>query len=179
MKATMYTQDADGRDIQVGDNVRLRLSRLNEYDVREDERHGSLGLIGTSNKSIITISLPSGELIVETDDVRSDEPSYADEGDGEEGDCGSVGCTICKFKQGVDADGASVNVGTNVRVRLSKLEKYASLGVTSRSNAKDGNPEGRGGVVFGVATDGALAITLFNGEHFVFNANDVRVNTIS
>lgn len=162
------TKDADGRRVEPGQFVRIRLSKLAHYGVSHDERHGYLNEISQDDPTFVTVDLGNGILIVKTNAIRVgpgvelQQPAVAD--------YNWQGAGLV----GYDVDGTEVNIGHDVRVRMSRVKKYESLGVTQNPKNKDG--AGRSGTVFGVATDGSLAVTLFNGEHFVFQASDVRLN---
>lgn len=95
--------DADGKEVKIGSDVRIRLSRLQCYGVDKADRHGKLISLGEmSGTTVVAIKLSNGQLrIVTKSDFRRDAPPRV-----------------------VDADGKVVTPGAMARIRLSRMEEY-------------------------------------------------------
>ena len=150
MSAMIETKDADGRVMQVGADVRLRLSRLDVHGVDESERNGIVQSISHDGK-YVSVDLDSGDVgTFGVEEIRVNAVENDDDGDEPTGPVAT------------DADGTELFIGDNVRVRLSKLAKHNIARAERHGYLFTVSPSGRLGVHFGNNTEG------------LFETNDIR-----
>lgn len=141
MVAMQQTKDADGVMMEIGSDVRLRLSRLDVHGVDVTERNGMIESI-SADGNYVSAFLNNGNCYTfATNEVRVNAPEVDEDGDTNYEPVGPVA---------TDADGRELFIGSAVRVRLSRL---AALNV-SREN--------RHGFLFAVTPNGQLGVHLTN-----------------